>query len=1095
MASVMNFRQVLHSRDDEEDDLDLQHRNKIRRNEMDYSDFKDGAIIRLRLTNFVTYALTEFHLSPYLNMIIGPNGSGKSTFVCAICLGLAGKPEYIGRAKRVEDYIKNGTEQSIIEITLKNSRLVNGFPMIKSTDDVITIKTVIMKSKKKCVYSINQQSASENQVKALVSVLNIQLDNLCQFLSQERVEEFARLKSNKLLEETIRSIDPSLVDMLEEVKNDQQEEINLSRDVEINKKKLEKLLVKKESLETQVRALEEYERKKNEIDVHKKLLPYARVKNHKRQLKDLKKIYELAKQELKEFLKDKRPYKVANEELIEASSEIEKIRKEKEEQYNALMKVQSNIIAKIQEHKNSVEDLKKKITYYRTRRENMQRKIEKAEEDIFNRNKLLETLSLPSQQDMDKYESMRVNLYEKESEIERKKEELDSTARALNRELTTVRSRSERLKRDLASNDNLNVLRGQTGRLDEVRRACEYIRQHPEMTGKVLEPPIVTISCPDAKIASYLTTCVDWHTSISLTMVDSATYKQFNDQILQSFQVNLRELASIEVPYPYPIDSIRSLGFEGYLCDFIKGDEAVIQMLKEQQKIHTIPVSTSDLDSRVIDELRRPDSQGQLKFRRVIAGDYVYDFKRSRYGDRQIFSTDVQVKKAQFYMGSGMSESLKQNVRQELLQLRERYQALQKEIAETTEFKKQYASPMAQIKEELRELQQQIHDMNHKRMLKSRTISEINSIKQKVDEYKRDMNKDVSAAIAGCEEQIGSLLRAQTDELKLMVKNMRDIQLVQQALAELGIKHIEARNRERTFNDIIGFFNERETQLREKAEEAKAAYAAVKDTAEFKGWMQQIRSYSDEVRSELSEWANRYEDNGQFTLSTILDIVSRLETEIQMTNHDDSVITILKQTLENINYLQVTLPKQVEKLNSIRIGIKSLASELEPKLDETVQKISQRFRALFSNVGSAGEVCLVKPNLYSEWKIEIKVKFRDVAELKQLDSHTQSGGERAVSTVLYMIALQDFTNAPFRVVDEINQGMDARNERIVHKAMVENACSGSTSQYFLITPKLLTRLQYHEKMRIHCVFAGSWIPDPSLDSERIHFGELTRYQL
>lgn len=48
-----------------------------------------------------------------------------------------------------------------------------------------------------------------------------------------------------------------------------------------------------------------------------------------------------------------------------------------------------------------------------------------------------------------------------------------------------------------------------------------------------------------------------------------------------------------------------------------------------------------------------------------------------------------------------------------------------------------------------------------------------------------------------------------------------------------------------------------------------------------------------------------------------------------------------------------------------------------------------------------------------------------------LDSHRQSGGERAVSTIFYLMALQSLARAPFRVVDEINQGMDPRNERCV----------------------------------------------------------------
>lgn len=47
-----------------------------------------GSIVRVKLTNFVTYTEAEFKPGPSLNMVIGPNGTGKSTLVCAICLGL-----------------------------------------------------------------------------------------------------------------------------------------------------------------------------------------------------------------------------------------------------------------------------------------------------------------------------------------------------------------------------------------------------------------------------------------------------------------------------------------------------------------------------------------------------------------------------------------------------------------------------------------------------------------------------------------------------------------------------------------------------------------------------------------------------------------------------------------------------------------------------------------------------------------------------------------------------------------------------------------------------------------------------------------------
>ncbi|KAJ2554860.1 Structural maintenance of chromosomes protein 5 [Coemansia sp. RSA 1933] len=62
--------------------------------------------------------------------------------------------------------------------------------------------------------------------------------------------------------------------------------------------------------------------------------------------------------------------------------------------------------------------------------------------------------------------------------------------------------------------------------------------------------------------------------------------------------------------------------------------------------------------------------------------------------------------------------------------------------------------------------------------------------------------------------------------------------------------------------------------------------------------------------------------------------------------------------------------------------------------------------------------------------------------------------------------------APFRVVDELNQGMDQRNERLVHRLIVDTGCRPGSPQYFLITPKLLQDLEYHPLMCILCIYNG-----------------------
>ena len=62
------------------------------------------------------------------------------------------------------------------------------------------------------------------------------------------------------------------------------------------------------------------------------------------------------------------------------------------------------------------------------------------------------------------------------------------------------------------------------------------------------------------------------------------------------------------------------------------------------------------------------------------------------------------------------------------------------------------------------------------------------------------------------------------------------------------------------------------------------------------------------------------------------------------------------------------------------------------------------------------------------WKTT-KLSWYDIIVTKLGRFFLFKGGERSVSTALYMMALQSLTKVPFRCVDEINQGMDEVNER------------------------------------------------------------------
>lgn len=251
--------------------------------------------------------------------------------------------------------------------------------------------------------------------------------------------------------------------------------------------------------------------------------------------------------------------------------------------------------------------------------------------------------------------------------------------------------------------------------------------------------------------------------------------------------------------------------------------------------------------------------------------------------------------------------------------------------------------------------------------------------------------------------------------------------------------------------------------------EAERLYNARKEEARRakEPAMNIINSYDEEKRSELSALAGE-------PMETVEAELAEMQSKLSL-SHDDEDPALQRnyeQKLKQVEALKSRQASQTEKIAELENVISETRGMWEPKIDDVVNRISKEFARSFESIKCAGEVRVHKEDDFSQWAIEIMVKFRSHEPLQVLNAQRQSGGERAVSTIFYLMSLQQLALAPFRVVDEINQGMDAHNEKMVHARMVEIACQTCTSQYFLITPKLLQGLRFHERMKVHCINSG-----------------------
>uniref|UniRef100_A0A6Q2ZLC0 Structural maintenance of chromosomes protein 5 n=1 Tax=Esox lucius TaxID=8010 RepID=A0A6Q2ZLC0_ESOLU len=198
------------------------------------------------------------------------------------------------------------------------------------------------------------------------------------------------------------------------------------------------------------------------------------------------------------------------------------------------------------------------------------------------------------------------------------------------------------------------------------------------------------------------------------------------------------------------------------------------------------------------------------------------------------------------------------------------------------------------------------------------------------------------------------------------------------------------------------------------------------------------------------------------------------------TGLSENVVDEYNKREQEIKNLEKELDDKNKALDTYRRNISEAKERWLNPLKQLVEQINVKFSDFFCSMQCAGEVDLHSENEeeYDKYGIRIRVKFRSNTQLHELTAHHQSGGERSVSTMLYLMALQELNRCPFRVVDEINQGMDPVNERRVFDIVVRTACKETTSQYFFITPKLLQNLQYADEMTVLCVHNGPHMLPP-----------------
>jgi chromosome segregation ATPase len=222
---------------------------------------------------------------------------------------------------------------------------------------------------------------------------NIQIDNLCQFLPQDRVVEFATLSATDRLKETQRAAAPARMTRFHEsLKKHGKELKDGDQELQSDKSQLESLEARQRTLQHDVDRLREREQILKDIELKEKAKPFVIYNNRRMELKRVKDELKVAKEEFDKLDKEVQPSIERPERKKQYRDALKDIFTSREAYLKTLDREAKNqvniVIAKLEEQRKDAEnniDAERKAE--RTRRqelENLKKKYERNKKTLEN---------------------------------------------------------------------------------------------------------------------------------------------------------------------------------------------------------------------------------------------------------------------------------------------------------------------------------------------------------------------------------------------------------------------------------------------------------------------------------------------------------------------------------------------------------------------------------------------------------------------------------------------------------------------------------------------------------------------------------------
>ncbi len=644
-------------------------------------EFAFGAILRIRLKNFQKYSECTIRPGPHMNMVLGPNGTGKSTLVAAIALGLGFPTSVLGRSNDIKEFIKHGEEKSFIELVIKTGsdpqRREEAFQDEESelhalaqsvySRSFITIRRVIHNANGKAQneWFLNDSSVNHRLIVQIARVLRAQVDNMCQFLPQDKVGDFVKMNPMQMLEATQEAA--ALPGTLEK----HRKLIGLrARDREIESA-LERDRRQMREDEAHLTALHERKRAAQEARDHVQKLRNLRQKRPWLKYKQLREDF-VAKKAARNAAKER-----LERETLELNADLQLQMNGCETEQKSLAKQKRTIDTQRARLRSALEreaasQLQKNIqtanlksallnkraasARNRMQAERCRDELRQMEEVIREKQTELDALNLNgTEAEAEAGEDQLKIISSKLRDAQYERDKLTAARDALREEGTRHQDIIHEATRQLHKLDDQREQKQE--RLRKINldafKALQWLESdvnRGKFRGQVLGPLCMEVtvggdegSCPE--LARMVESCISRQLLASFIFTEREDHELFmrecsDDRRLRINCILLQNLERLNHACPWKLEDLKSSGFDGVLLNALQGPASVLQALCEVANIHKIPFCLGSADACL--DMRACEQNPHLN--KFVARDGFFELRRSRYAPGEVANRFSQLK-------------------------------------------------------------------------------------------------------------------------------------------------------------------------------------------------------------------------------------------------------------------------------------------------------------------------------------------------------------------------------------------------------------------------------------------------------------------